>query len=263
MTHFLVTVLIASLVGSLHCAGMCGPFMAIVAGGDGGARARRWQCHFAYHFGRLVVYATIGALFGLLGAALDLGAALAGVQRVAAVLAGALMLAMGVVGALRAGGARLVLLGRSKAPGPLTRLLAAAHRRLAVWPAVPRALLIGLLTTLLPCGWLYAFALVAAGSASAAGGAATMIAFWLGTVPILAALGVGVQRLSAALGGRLPLAMSLLVAGIGLWTVIYRAQHPLPMEFVAQAAPRGIAEAAQRAAALDSESMPCCHGEKE
>jgi sulfite exporter TauE/SafE len=45
---------------------------------------------------------------------------------------------------------------------------------------------------------------LAAGTGSIGGGAALMLAFWLGTVPALLGLGVGVERLSAPLRSRLP-----------------------------------------------------------
>ena len=35
MTGLLLTVFAASLVGSLHCVGMCGPFVAFYSGSDG------------------------------------------------------------------------------------------------------------------------------------------------------------------------------------------------------------------------------------
>ena len=41
MTALLVTVLAASLVGSLHCVGMCGPFVAFYSGADGSSGVRR------------------------------------------------------------------------------------------------------------------------------------------------------------------------------------------------------------------------------
>ena len=103
MTALVAAVFVASLVGSLHCAGMCGGLVAFYAGGAmgtgaaagagvtrGGGTARGgWAAHAAYSLGRLIVYAAIGALAGTLGAALDgIGGTLVGVQRVAAVVAG-------------------------------------------------------------------------------------------------------------------------------------------------------------------------------
>jgi sulfite exporter TauE/SafE len=44
---------------------------------------------------------------------------------------------------------------------------------------------LGCLTGVLPCGWLYAFVVLAAGTAQPSLGAAVMALFWLGSVPVL------------------------------------------------------------------------------
>ena len=45
MITLLVTVLVASLVGSLHCVGMCGPFVAFYSGADVSSGAHRHTGH--------------------------------------------------------------------------------------------------------------------------------------------------------------------------------------------------------------------------
>jgi len=104
----------------------------------------------------------------------------------------------------------------------MQRLLALGHHAAMGLSPTRRALVIGLLTTLLPCGWLYAFAAVAAGTASPALGALTMAVFWLGTLPVLVSLGAGVQRLTGAMGRRLPHLTALVLIAVGLWTLIGR-----------------------------------------
>ena len=52
MIELLGTVLVTSLVGSLHCAAMCGPFVAVYATRDGGGALGP---HLAYSGGRLAV----------------------------------------------------------------------------------------------------------------------------------------------------------------------------------------------------------------
>jgi len=213
----LIAVLLASLFGSLHCAGMCGPLVAFAVGTpDLPSAWQRAVLQIAYHGGRFVTYAAVGAICGVLGAALDLGGSLLGLQRVAAVLAGAMMVAVGVLALLRYRGFRLPHIGL---PVFLQRLVVVGQRTAVGLRPLPRALTIGLLTALLPCGWLYAFAIIAAGAGSAAWGAAVMVAFWAGTVPVLVSLGVGVQALTGALGRRLPLATALILVGLGLYTV--------------------------------------------
>ncbi len=253
MTALILAVFIASLLGSMHCAGMCGAFVAFAVGSDG-TSVSRTSLNVAYNGGRLITYALLGALAGLLGAALDIGGSLVGVQQGAAILAGAMMIAFGAVAILRSTGARI-----PKAPIPvvLQRVVAAGHRVAFDLPPLTRATVVGLLTTLLPCGWLWAFAITAAGTGSPLLGALTMAVFWLGTLPVLLAVGVGVQTLTGALRRHLPVATSLLIVIVGLWTIVGRAQIPA-MHIEAGDVPVNIQQATQRVHSIDSEEMPCC-----
>jgi len=223
--EFFVVIAIASFVGSLHCAGMCGPLAAFAVGDLHGAKSapRAWL-HAAYHGGRLLTYALVGGVCGLLGAAVDRGGARIGCHRAAALLAGSTMIAVGLATALRALGFRL-----PSAPpvGLIGRLVLAGQRAAFVWTPLPRAVLIGLLTAFLPCGWLYLFALKAAESGSPARGALFMIAFWLGSLPALVLVGGGVQTLARLLGRRLPLVTSLVILLLGVFTLALWIRAPV------------------------------------
>jgi uncharacterized protein len=209
------TTLVTSLVGSLHCAGMCGPFVGFYAGQDRDGRGL--ARHAAYNGGRLVVYTALGALAGAVGAVVDLAGRALEVQRVAAVLAGAVILTWGLLALLRALGVRVGQ--RAGRVGPLGPALV----RLRTRPPVVRAAALGFLTAALPCGWLWAFVVAAAGTGSAAWGAALMFAFWLGTVPMLLGLGLGAQRLARTLGRRLPVVTAGALIVVGLAAMLTRA----------------------------------------
>lgn len=257
----LTAVLLASLFGSLHCVGMCGPLMAFAVGtADGLSQHSRWGLQVAFHAGRLTTYALLGAICGLLGQALDLGGSLLGWNRVAVVLAGSMMVAVGVLSLLRYWGWRLPHVA---VPPRAVRWLLWGQRAalgLAPWP---RALTIGLLTALLPCGWLYGFAVIALGSGSAAWGAAIMAAFWTGTVPVLVALGTGIQSLTGALGRRLPLITSLVLVGLGLYTLVGRA-HAVPAAALESLQERVAGQSlSEQVHQLRESTPPCCHHEQE
>jgi hypothetical protein len=127
---------------------------------------------------------------------------------------------------------------------------------------LPRALTIGLLTALLPCGWLYAFAIIAAGAGTALGGAAVMAAFWLGTVPILVSLGVGVQALTGTLGRRIPLVTAILIVLLGLYTVGGRMTMPAQAFQPLVESMEGV-DTMQQVEAVQQTKPPCCqhHGD--
>lgn len=220
MIPLIVTVFTASLLGSLHCAGMCGAFVVFAVTGGAPDAATQARLHAAYNIGRLVVYVMLGTAAGTLGAALDLAGALVGLQQMAAVSAGALMIAAGVLTILRLRGVRLPAPG---VPKRFERWLTSGHRFAAHQTPMLRAASIGLLTTLLPCGWLYAFVITAAGTADPLRGGVTMAVFWLGTLPMLIAVGAAARRAAGALGSKLPVVTAAAVIVVGVVTVVDRA----------------------------------------
>jgi sulfite exporter TauE/SafE len=218
MTALIATVLGASLLGSAHCAGMCGGFVAFYAGGAASLRGRAaWWCHLAYNGGRLAAYAVLGGAAGLLGAALDTtGGALLGVQRTTAIVSGVLITLWGVHTLLEALGVRTVRLG---APRALRSLAGRGLGAVADAPPLLRALAVGVATGLLPCGWLYAFLVTAAGTGSALRGVALMAVFWIGTVPGMLSVGVGLQSLAGPLRRHIPVVCATAMIVVGLLAV--------------------------------------------
>jgi uncharacterized protein len=214
-------VLAASLLGSPHCAGMCGGFVAFYTAQDGTAR---WTSHAAYNGGRLVSYLALGAVAGAIGSGLDRAGAAAGIARLAAIAAGVLMIIWGGVTLLRARGVRIP--GRRLVT--VDRVAGWLGTRLGSRPPTARALLLGLFTTLLPCGWLYAFVATAAGTGSVPGAMIVMAAFWLGTVPVLAGLGVVAQRAFGPLRRHLPAVTAAAMIVIGLMMVTGRLARAMP-----------------------------------
>ena len=231
-------VLGASLLGSLHCAAMCGGF-ACLYGGDAARRspadtdsadsaptgqhkARRsarplLRAHAAYHGGRLVAYASLGAIAGTLGAGVDQLGQWAGVQRAAGITAGVLLVLWGVALLANTMDVRLwpALLRSGVSDNAARTIGGMLHRFEQRTPAV-RASVLGLLTGLMPCGWLYAFVVTAAGTGSAWRGAAFMALFWVGTVPALVVIATGMRRATGALQARLPMVSAVIVIAFGV-----------------------------------------------
>jgi uncharacterized protein len=222
------SILAASLLGSLHCVGMCGGLVSFYSAGTGSSGVSRWAPHAAYHLTRLGAYVLLGALAGGLGSGLDSLGARAGLGRLALLVA-ALGVAAWSLPLLfgRHAPSRLLQVRRKPAAGAgLERRLAAffgalvyrLRQRSPLW----RAGAIGLSSALLPCGWLYAFVALAAGTGSAQHGAGLLAAFWMGTVPALLGLGAFVGRLVAPLGARLPRVSAAIVLSICVFNVITR-----------------------------------------
>jgi len=253
MWTLLSTVFAASLLGSAHCAGMCGGFVAFYAGSSAQtSAAARLQAHLAYHGGRLATYATLGAVAGSLGQALDLAGDAAGLQHAAALVASAGMVAWGVLTLLRAYG---VPLPPAPVPAFVQQRFGQVVRTLHTRPPVVRAAVLGLSTTLLPCGWLYAFAVTAAGTGSPLWGALAMAVFWAGTVPLLAGLGVGIQHLSGPMRRHLPKLTAVALVVVGVLGVSQRL-HRAPMR-----APSSVSAEEQLLRLQNGAGEACCHGQ--
>jgi uncharacterized protein len=206
-------VLAASLLGSPHCAGMCGAF-AVIANGT--THQRRNAA--LYHLARLGGYAVLGVLAGWLGTGIDRLGSLAGVARAAAIVAGSVMLLWGLATILTTLGVRLPRLVRPGAGGAFLGLAP----RITALPEGLRAGALGLLSMLLPCGWLWVFVAMATAAGGPLAGAGLMAVFWVGTVPALVLLGVAVQRGAGPLRRYLPLLAGAALIVVGLMTVMRR-----------------------------------------
>jgi sulfite exporter TauE/SafE len=201
---------------------MCGPLVAAYAGMPGidVPWRRRAVAHAAYSAGRLAAYVTLGALAGSFGAALDHAAASAGSTRAAAIVSGSLIVIWGLHAFLSARG---VSVPRLEAPSMLKRALGGVMRAVGGRPPLQRAAILGLGSALLPCGWLYAFVVTAAGTGSASGGAVVMALFWTGTLPVMLAFGEAVRALTGPFRRHVPATCAVVLMIIGVWTVFARA----------------------------------------
>ncbi|MHB1297991.1 MAG: sulfite exporter TauE/SafE family protein, partial [Gemmatimonadaceae bacterium] len=220
MTALVASVFVAALLGSVHCAAMCGSF-ACIANGRGSPRANEggWRPTAAYNLGRLASYMMLGLIAGAAGAGLDRAGAVAGFTRPAAIVAGTLLLLWGLASLLAALGVRVPVLD---VPPALAAIISRGVRAVKDRAPLERALAIGLLTAALPCGWLYAFVATSSAAGSAAGGALVMAAFWAGTVPAMAAVGLGAQRILGPFRRRLPVITAAVLMALGALTIAGR-----------------------------------------
>lgn len=257
MQTLFASVFVASLFGSLHCVGMCGPLMLIATQGTGSQATSPRGMGSLYHGGRAVSYAALGLAAGGIGAGVDWGGTLFGVQRIALTLSAVFLVAIGLWQVARVLG-WVQPLGHAGTRSA-HRGLAQLRQRVLRWPAARRSLGLGLLSGLLPCGWLFAFVAVAAGSGSAWMGAGLMLAFWLGTVPLMATLAGGAKRLWPNLQARFPLVTPLLLIAAGVFVLQSRSAVAAPNW---QAAAHDHQPEAALQQALDEEPSCCAGSEK-
>ena len=213
----LTAVFLAGLLGSAHCVGMCGGFVALLGMGAAQRVAPRQAAYFT---GKTMSYMAFGAVAG--GAGHVLREALVGVGSVVGLGLGVAMVGAGLSVCGVVWGRRSTGSGRFAARlAPVVGRLVRSER--------PTALVaLGAVNGLLPCGLVYGMLAVAASSGSPTRGALTMAVFGMATVPALA--------LSGALGARLrptrrvwmQRTAGALVVAMGLLTVVRSAEALAP-----------------------------------
>lgn len=219
LAPLLLSALMLGLLGGGHCLGMCGGLMgALTLAIPPDQRGRRLRLLLAYNFGRILSYACAGLLMGLAGWAVANSPA-AMILRIVAAL---LLVAMGLyLAGWWSGLTRIEALGRH-----LWRHLQPFASRLMPVSSLPRALLLGAIWGWLPCGLVYSTLLWASSQGAPADSALLMLAFGLGTMPVMLATGLAAERLTALLRLRgVRIAGGLLVILFGLWTLPGPHQH--------------------------------------
>lgn len=211
----LLMAFLAGLMGGVHCLGMCGGIVAAMGFQGGGPPKAAVQA--GYNLGRLASYALAGALAGWLGSAALLSSRFVPIQTLLYLLAQILLILVG----LYLAGLNQAVLRLEKFGGGVWRHLQPFLGRLFPVDGFAKALLAGGLWGWLPCGLVYSVLVSALASMSAASGAALMLAFGLGTLPNLLAMGWAASRLRALF--RRPgirLAAGFAVAGFGVWGLL-------------------------------------------
>jgi uncharacterized protein len=193
--ELLAATLFSSLVGSMHCVGMCTPFAILAMGHSTGLHRSRTLRISSYHLGRLATYWTMGIGVALLNASIHV---FAGGNWALQWVGWSVGVAMILIGAHR-----LLATFSWRAPvkhSPLSQAWSAGIVRLrrsyGGGPGWLSAFLWGLTSTLLPCGWLYLFVLAAAAAPNAMMSIAMMTAFWFGTLPLLSMAAWGWSSIS-------------------------------------------------------------------
>ncbi len=188
-TELLLATLFSSLVGSLHCVGMCTPF-AILSMGPAGSRQSKSAVRLAsYHLGRLVTYLALGTAIAILS---SIGSFVIGnvFFKMIGWLVGFMMVSLGVTRLFAVYGQR-VPVRHSRWLQQWAGVVVKLRRSYAGGPYWLGAFLWGLTSTLLPCGWLYIFVMAAATAPGFGMSLAMMVAFWLGTLPLLSTVAWG------------------------------------------------------------------------
>ena len=212
----LLTIISIAFLGSFgHCVGMCG---GIVIAYSSTKIDTKWDktkqafMHITYSLGRISTYIILGSLFGYLG----------GVATFNNIANGSLLILAGIFMIL----AGLSLIGKLKFLTLIEHSVSKSQwyqtnfRSLLQSKSITSFFVLGMMNGLLPCGFVYFFAITAASTASAFWGAIVMLVFGLSTIPALFSMGffVGLFKQSSFRSLMLKLA-SIAVILYGLYTL--------------------------------------------
>ncbi len=166
---FYLGVLAASIMGSWHCAGMCGPFGGLFA-------KTNLKSQLAYHIGRLFTYSLLVIILHKLGSGFKWNG-IAWIFPII-VLFWILTISQSFFKSRRS------FLPRSFFNW-FYRLIAISTKHAQKLPSGLKEFSLGMVTTLLPCTWLYGFLFLGASRESPIKAVAVIFLFWLGTIPAL------------------------------------------------------------------------------
>lgn len=176
-----IAAVLMGFFGSPHCLGMCGGLVsAFGLSMKDATPAKRRALVATYHLGRLLSYASLGLIAGLIGTTV-LAPLMVG-NNLPRILLGLVLVFVGMVMLGAPFLTKLERLGMK-----FWQLLAPIRQKVFPLNTFPRALSAGLLWGFLPCGLVYGALLIAVVGHSPLTGAALMFAFGLGTVPMLVA----------------------------------------------------------------------------
>ncbi len=216
---------VTGLISSFgHCLGMCGGIVGIysarqaaivAASGSKPSLLSRIASFLPLHLGRITTYTIFGALIGLAGSLLNQASGLMGWQGAFSVLVGIAMLlvSLSLMGVLPP--IEMALASAMGGNSPMSRMRGLFGKR-----SFLSTLTLGILWGFLPCGLVFAMLVVAARTQTIWGGALTMLAFGLGTVPTLLGFGLAANLLSPKLRGGLTTFAAVLIMIFAVQTIL-------------------------------------------
>lgn len=213
----LTAAFLVGLLGGGHCIGMCGGIVGAVTMTLPGSKPKL-PFVLAYNLGRIGSYTLAGIIAGAVGASSFFLEHVLPVEKVLYALASLMLVLLG----LYLAGIWRVLTRLEALGGRLWQHLQPYSKRLLPVRTLPQSLLLGVLWGWLPCGLVYSVLVAAVASGNPWQGGLLMLAFGLGTLPTLLAMGMTAVRLKYLLQNLWFRRLSgLLIAGFGL-VALYR-----------------------------------------
>jgi sulfite exporter TauE/SafE len=208
----LIGALLVGLLGGGHCAGMCGGIVGAVSMTLPKSRPKL-AFLLAYNAGRITSYAVVGVLAGAIGASSFFLEHLLPIERILYSLASMMLIVLGLyLAGIWHGVTKLEKIGSF-----VWKKLQPLSKRFIPVTSVSQAVLLGSIWGWLPCGLVYSVLIAALATGNPIQGAMLMLAFGLGTLPVMLAMGMAAVRLKSWLQNIWVRRLSgLLVLGFGV-----------------------------------------------
>lgn len=208
----LTAAFLVGLLGGGHCVGMCGGIVGAVTMTLPGSKPK-WPFLLSYNLGRIGSYTLAGVVAGGIGASSFFLEQVLPIEKVLYALASLMLVLLG----LYLAGIWRVLTRLEAVGGKLWQHIQPYSRRLLPVRTIAQSLLLGMLWGWLPCGLVYSVLVAAIATANPLQGGLLMLAFGLGTLPTLLAMGMAAVRLKSLLQNLWFRRLSgLAIAGFGL-----------------------------------------------
>lgn len=205
-------IIAASVIGSIHCVGMCGA-LALTAG----AQSRKGLIN--YHLGRFLGYFCVGALAGFLGSEF-INSEMKYISYASSILLG---LSFFVIG--------FSIIKKGQLPMKQPYFLRLFYQNKVGWLLENKvshsisSFVIGLLSPLLPCGWLYGFILVAIATNNVLWGGVLLTSFWVGTLPALSGISLLARKPIRFVNSRASIFFGILLIVMGFSSIIIKLSN--------------------------------------
>lgn len=208
----LTAAFLVGLLGGGHCVGMCGGIVGAVTMTLPGSKPK-WPFLLSYNLGRIGSYTLAGVVAGGVGASSFFLEQVLPIEKMLYALASLMLVLLG----LYLAGIWRVLTRLEAMGGKLWQHIQPYSRRLLPARTIAQSLLLGTLWGWLPCGLVYSVLVAAIATANPLQGGLLMLAFGLGTLPTLLAMGMAAVRLKSLLQNLWFRRLSgLAIAGFGL-----------------------------------------------
>lgn len=217
METILIGALILGITSNLHCIGMCGPIaMAIPVNRK--SNLTILSGILQYNFGRILTYAFLGALVGSIGITVETFGFLQWLSIIAGIFM--ILFAWRKWISLKLD-AKLPLFG-------VQSLISKGLGKVIASKSPFKLSMLGMLNGFLPCGMVYIALMNALLAGNPASSATAMLAFGIGTLPSMIAVGFAANRISSSMRQKMNKAVPYLLTVVGVLIILRGMNLDIP-----------------------------------